>query len=90
MFIEQRRGGLTGLGVVHPGGEVPAPAPTGRSYQEAFDAAHRACESVLGEEECRRMLGYIPFLCPPPAQRPMTSHPLFWLALGLLVSKVFF
>lgn len=87
MFIEQRRA-LAGFGQ-----DAPAPAPdppTSRSYQEAFDAANRACEAMLGEEECRRMLGYIPFLCPPPAQRPMTSHPVFWLALGLFVSKVFF
>lgn len=65
------------------------PAPAG-SYQEAFDAAFQTCADLLGEEECRRMLGYIPFLCPPPAQRPMSSHPVFWLFLGLLVSKVFF
>lgn len=83
MFIEQRGLALSGFG-------QDAPAPTPHSYQEAFDAAYNTCESMLGEEECRRMLGYIPFLCPPPAQRPITSHPFFWLAAGLLVSKVFF
>ena len=30
------------------------------SYQEAFDAAFSTCAAMLGEEECRRMMGYIP------------------------------
>lgn len=71
------------------GQDTPILAPPAASYQEAFDAAFRTCEDMLGSEECRRMLGYIPFVCPPPAQRPVSSNPLFWLGLGLLVSKVF-
>lgn len=85
MIIQERSLALRGaLGQDIP--TLPAPAA---SYQEAFDAAFRTCEDMLGSEECRRMLGYIPFVCPPPAQRPASSHPLFWLGLGLLVSKVF-
>lgn len=72
------------------GQDTAPPAIAPNSYQEAFDAAFSACENMLGDAECRRMLGYIPFLCPPQAQRPIHTHPLFWLFLGLLVSKVFF
>ena len=60
------------------------------SYQEAFDAAFDTCVNLLSEEECRRMLGYIPFVCPPPAQKPLYTHPLFWLGAGLIAGKVFF
>ena len=85
MIIQQTSAlGLGGLGQ-----DAPTLPPAAASYQEAFDAAFRTCEDMLGSEECRRMLGYIPFVCPPPAQRPASSHPLFWLGLGLLVSKVF-
>ena len=82
MIIQGKALTLSGLG-----NGVIAPAA---SYQEAFDAAFNTCAGLLSEEECRRMLGYVPFLCPPPTQRPMYTHPLFWLAAGLLVSKVFF
>jgi len=77
-------------GALALGQEATPPREAAQSYQEAFDAAFSACADMLGAEECRRMLGYIPFLCPPPAQRPMYAHPFFWLILGLLVSKVFF
>lgn len=60
------------------------------SYQDAFEAAFNTCADLLSEEECHRMMGYIPFLCPPPAQKPIYTHPLFWLGAGLLVGKVFF
>jgi len=89
-MVIQQRGALALSGLGQAAADVPAPTPPAASYQEAFDAAFSACEDMLGQDECRRMLGYIPFLCPPPAQRPMSSHPLFWLFMGLLVSKVFF
>jgi len=60
------------------------------SYQDAFDAAFSTCADLLSEEECQRLLGYAPFLCPPPAQKPLYTHPLFWLAAGLIAGKVFF
>jgi len=60
------------------------------TYQEAFDAAFNTCADLLSQEECQRMLGFVPFLCPPPAQKPLYSHPLFWLAAGLIAGKVFF
>lgn len=82
MIVQSKALTLSGLG-----DGVVAPAA---SYQEAFEAAFSTCAGLLSEEECRRMMGYVPFLCPPPAQRPIYTHPLFWLAAGLLVSKVFF
>ena len=72
------------------GQETPPPVIPAISYQEAWDAAFSACADMIGSEECNRMMGYIPFLCPPAAQRPIYVHPLFWLALGLLAGKVFF
>ncbi len=60
------------------------------SYQEAFDAAFSTCVDLLSEEECRRLMGWTPFVCPPPAQKPIYTHPLFWIGAGLIVGKVFF
>lgn len=71
------------------GQDTPALTPPASSYQDAFDAAFNACSEQIGSEECRRLLGFAPYVCPPPAQRPMYTHPLFWLFFGLLVSKVF-
>ncbi len=72
------------------GQDTPPAIPQATSYQEAFDASYNTCVDMLGEDECRRLLGYAPFLCPPPAQRPMYAQPLFWLFSGLLIAKVFF
>jgi len=82
MIVERKMLPFSGLGQE----TVVRPAV---SYQEAFDAAFSTCAAMLGEGECRRMMGYIPFLCPPPAKRPIYTHPIFWLALGLIGGKVF-
>jgi len=76
---------ISGFGAL---GQEPAAQP-GASYQQAFDAAFSTCTSMMTEEDCRRLLGYVPFLCPPPTQKPLTSHPLFWLAIGAVAVKVF-
>lgn len=72
------------------GRQRPPPTIPAISYQEAWEAAFSACADMIGSEECNRMMGYIPFVCPPAAQRPIYVHPLFWLSMGLLVGKVFF
>ena len=69
-------------------GQEPAAQPRA-SYQQAWDAAFSTCTQLMTEEDCRRLLGYVPFMCPPPTQKPLTSHPLFWLAIGAIAVKVF-
>jgi len=89
MLISQRPALALSGGLGQDAAPVPVFQPV-TTYQEAFDAAFKTCTDMLGHDECRRMLGYIPFLCPPPAQRPMYTHPIFWLFGGLLIAKVFF
>lgn len=67
--------------------EEAAPIQTAASYQEVWDTLLATCEAVLGPEDCHRMLGYQPYLCPPPRQT-IFSNPLLYLAAGALVGVV--
>jgi len=60
---------------------------TGASYQQVWDMLRATCETVLGPEECRRMLGYQPYLCPPPRET-IFSNPLLYVAAGALVGLI--
>lgn len=62
------------------------PPPT--SYSEAWERLMSECQRWLGETDCRRLLGYTPFVCPVPSERPLTAQPWFWLALGITAGIV--
>lgn len=64
-----------------------APIPTGASYQQVWDTMFATCNAVLGRDECHRLLGYQPYLCPPPRQS-ILSNPLLYIAAGALVGLV--
>ncbi len=85
MMYIRGRNALPAMGAALGQAQGPAQAV---SYQQAFDAAFAACSGLIGEAECRRLLGYAPFLCPPPQQKPLTSNWWFWLLVGLLAGKV--
>lgn len=58
------------------------------SYQEVWDQLFATCQTWLGEDECRRLMGYTPFVCPVPTQKPMTAHWWFWLGAGALAGVI--
>lgn len=64
-----------------------APIHTAASYQQVWDMLSATCETVLGPQECRRMLGYQPYLCPPP-RNTILSNPLLYVAAGALVGLI--
>lgn len=65
----------------------PPENPPG-SYAEAWERLQAQCENWLGETECKRLLGYTPFVCPVPSERPLTANWWFWLAFGLTAGIV--
>lgn len=77
-------------------GAVLAQAPTlpaeyiesPTSYAEAWERLFSTCTGWLGETECKRLLGYTPFVCPVPSERPLTANWWFWLGLGAAAGLV--
>lgn len=74
--------------------QLVAEAPiAAASYQEVWDRLNSTCVRMIGADECVKLLGYSPFVCPPPRGRPMTQSALFWLGFGLfggmVVGKLF-
>ena len=77
-------------------GTVLAQAPTlpaeytesPTSYAEAWERLFSTCTGWLGETECKRLLGYTPFVCPVPSERPLTANWWFWLGLGAAAGLV--
>lgn len=74
-------------GALGQANQEAAPIQTAASYQQVWDTLRATCEAVLGPEDCRRMIGYQPYLCPPPRQT-IFSNPLLYLAAGALVGVV--
>ena len=74
-------------------GQQDAAQPAGVTYQQVWDRLFALCSGWLGEDECRRLLGYKPFLCPPTEEKPITANWWFWLGVGgitgLIAGKLF-
>lgn len=90
--VTGKHSNLAALGAVFGQANQEAkPIQTAASYQEVWDQVWATCEAILGPDDCHRMLGYQPYLCPPPAQT-LWSSPLLYLGaglvLGLLVGKI--
>ena len=62
------------LGAILGQAETPATTPTGAvmSYQAVWDKLNETCAAMIGPEECVKLLGYGPFVCPPPTARKVT------------------
>lgn len=79
-------------------GQVTPETPL--SYEVVWNRLMESCSEMIGYDQCVRLLGYRPFVCPvvpagPTIQiggRTMTGNPLFWFALGfaggMLVSRL--
>lgn len=76
-------GSALGQDMVFPREPVRIEPVQPTNYQEVWDRLFATCATWLGEDECHRLLGYQPFLCPS-ADRPMTANWWFWLAAGAL------
>lgn len=65
-----------------------AQLPAG-SYDEVWNRLMRSCANMIGEDECRHLLGYRPFVCTVirPA-RPVTANWWFWAGVGGLAGVV--
>lgn len=63
------------------------------SYQEVFDEAQTMCQARLSKDDCYRLFGYQPFLCPP-KPKAITGEWWLWAAIGVVggavVVKLFF
>jgi len=63
---------------------VPYDAPT---YQQVFDEAQTLCRARLSEDDCHRLFGYQPFLCPP-KPRSITGEWWLWTGIGIVGGAV--
>lgn len=63
--------------------ELPAEIPAAEvpSYQEVFNRLFSTCVGMVGPEECHKLLGYRPFICP---TVPITQTWYFWLGVGVV------
>ena len=78
-----------GLGTLHimQGvlGQTGTPATTtAPSYQTVWDALFSQCEAMIGEADCRRLLGYTPFVCPVPSESKLHEKWWFWFFVGVI------
>ena len=53
------------------------------SYQAVFDHLNAVCVSMIPQDECRKLLGHRPFVCPIPTDRPITADWRFYMGVGL-------
>jgi len=74
--------------------ETPAvtPAAGAMSYDEAWQKVNEYCAGLIGRDRCISLLGYTPFVCPPPVswmQKPISSQWWFWFGLGIAGGVVY-
>lgn len=85
MLMSFHSGSMTPLARLNAGigqaDAAPIAAPP-KSFEEVWQHLYGVCEGIMGEENCRKLLGWRPFVCPPPREQAVREEKWKYLLIG--------